>query len=82
MMRTIDALRRDGVCFQSLTEYFGSESAHGCFALKLHRTVVEYFLDLNRERTMEGLKAALARGQRAADARSSPTKTRLSRAPC
>jgi len=24
--------------------------------------MAEYFLDLNRERTMEGLKAALARG--------------------
>ena len=27
-------------------------------------TFYEYFLDLNRERTMEGLKAALARGRK------------------
>jgi DNA invertase Pin-like site-specific DNA recombinase len=27
-------------------------------------TIAEYFLDLNRERTMEGLKAALARGRK------------------
>jgi DNA invertase Pin-like site-specific DNA recombinase len=26
--------------------------------------MAEYFLDLNRERTMEGLKAALARGRK------------------
>lgn len=27
-------------------------------------TIAEYFLDLNRERTMAGLKAALARGRK------------------
>ena len=27
-------------------------------------TIAEYFLDLNRERTIEGLKAALARGRK------------------
>lgn len=64
MMRTIDALRQDGVKFQSLTEHFDSESAHGRFALQMHGAMAEYFLDLNRERTMEGLKAALARGRK------------------
>lgn len=64
MMRTIDALRRDGVRFQSLTEHFDSETAHGRFALQMHGAMAEYFLDLNRERTMEGLKAALARGRK------------------
>jgi len=64
MMRTIDELRRDGVKFQSLTEQFDSETAHGRFALQMHGAMAEYFLDLNRERTMEGLKAALARGRK------------------
>ena len=64
MMRTIDGLRRDEVRFQSLTEGFESESAHGRFALQMHGAMAEYFLDLNRERTMEGLKAALARGRK------------------
>ncbi|KQT01566.1 DNA invertase [Rhizobium sp. Leaf391] len=64
MMRTIDELRRDGVKFQSLTESFDSETAHGRFALQMHGAMAEYFLDLNRERTMEGLKAALARGRK------------------
>src|SRR6195952_888902 len=36
MMRTIDALRRDGMRFQSLTEHFDSETAHGRFALQMH----------------------------------------------
>ena len=64
MMRTIDDLRRDGVKFQSLTEQFDSETAHGRFALQVHGAMAEYFLGLNRERTMEGLKAALARGRK------------------
>lgn len=64
MMRTIDTLRRDGVHFQSLTEHFDSDTAHGRFALQVHGAMAEYFLDLNRERTMEGLKAALARGRK------------------
>ena len=64
MMRTLDTLRKDGVHFQSLTEKFDSETAHGRFALQMHGAMAEYFLDLNRERTMEGLKAALARGRK------------------
>ncbi|GLS39190.1 resolvase [Mesorhizobium tianshanense] len=64
MMRTIDALRRQAIKFQSLTENFDSETAQGRFALQMHGAMAEYFLDLNRERTMEGLKAALARGRK------------------
>lgn len=64
MMRSIDGLRRDAIKFQSLTEHFDSESAHGRFALQMHGAMAEYFIDLNRERTMEGLKAALARGRK------------------
>lgn len=63
-MRTIDGLQKNGVMFQSLTEHFDSETAHGRFALQMHGAMAEYFLDLNRERTMEGLKAALARGKK------------------
>lgn len=64
MMRTIDQLRSDGVAFRSLTEELDSESAQGRFFLQIHGAMAEYFLDLNRERTMEGLKAALARGRK------------------
>jgi DNA invertase Pin-like site-specific DNA recombinase len=64
MMRTIDALRRQNVHFRSLTEQFDSDTAHGRFALQMHGAIAEYFLDLNRERTLEGLKAALARGRK------------------
>ena len=64
MMRTIDSLRRQDVRFQSLTEHFGSDTAHGRFALQMHGAMAEYFLDLNRERTMEGLKAAVARSRK------------------
>jgi DNA invertase Pin-like site-specific DNA recombinase len=64
MMRTIDSLRRKDIKFQSLTEHFDSETPHGRFALQMHGAMAEYFLDLNRERTLEGLKAALARGRK------------------
>jgi DNA invertase Pin-like site-specific DNA recombinase len=64
MMRTIDTLRRENIKFQSLTEHFDSETAHGRFALQMHGAMAEYFLDLNRERTIEGLRAALARGRK------------------
>lgn len=64
MMRTIDRLRSDGIKFRSLTEELDSESAQGRFFLQIHGAMAEYFLDLNRERTMEGLKAALARGRK------------------
>src|SRR6201995_4681929 len=63
-MRTIDGLRQQNVHFQSLTEHFDSDTAHGRFALQMHGAMAEYFLHLNRERTMEGLKAALARGRK------------------
>lgn len=64
MMRTIDDLRVKEIHFRSLTEQFDSSTAHGRFALQMHGAMAEYFLDLNRERTMEGLKAALARGRK------------------
>lgn len=64
MMRTIDGLRVKEIHFRSLTEQFDSSTAHGRFALQMHGAMAEYFLDLNRERTMEGLKAALARGRK------------------
>ncbi|CDZ41572.1 E14 prophage; site-specific DNA recombinase [Neorhizobium galegae bv. officinalis] len=64
MMRTIDGLQKGDIKFQSLTEHFDSETAHGRFALQMHGAMAEYFLDLNRERTIEGLKAALARGKK------------------
>ncbi|WP_313292042.1 recombinase family protein [Rhizobium rhizoryzae] len=64
MMRTIDRLRADGIKFRSLTEELDSESAQGRFFLQIHGAMAEYFLDLNRERTIEGLRAAVARGRK------------------
>lgn len=64
MMRTIDMLHKNGVKFQSLTEKFDSDTAHGRFALQIQGATAKYFLDLNRERTMEGLQAALSRARK------------------
>lgn len=64
MMRTIDTLRRQKIAFQSLTEHFDSETAHGRFALQMHGAMAEYFIDLNRERMIEGPKRSLPRGRK------------------
>lgn len=62
MMRAIDGLRVKVVHFRSLTEQF--DSADGRFALQMHGAMAGYFLGLNHERTIESLKAALARGRK------------------
>lgn len=64
MMRTIDGQGMKDVHVRSLTEQFDSSFAHVRFALQMHGAMAEYFLDLNRERTMEGRKAALTRGRK------------------
>lgn len=64
MMRTIDGLRQQDIRFRSLTEQFDSDTAMGRYVLQMQGAMAEYFLGLNRERTMEGLKAALARGRK------------------
>ena len=48
----------------SLTEQIDTETPTGRLMFNLLGTIAEYFLALNRERTMEGLKAALARGRK------------------
>ncbi|ACA17309.1 Resolvase domain [Methylobacterium sp. 4-46] len=63
-MPTIDGLRRQEVHFRSLTEQFDSDTAHGRFARQVHGAMAEYFLALSRERTLEGHRAALARGRK------------------
>lgn len=64
VMRTLDDLQQRKIHFQSMTEHFDSETPHGRFALQIHGAMAEYFLALNRERTREGLKAAIARGRK------------------
>ena len=57
-------MRSDGIKFKSLTGELNSQSAQGRFFLHIHAAMAEYFLNLNRESTMEGLKAVLARGRK------------------
>src|SRR5215216_1735483 len=62
MLETAHRLQEQGVRLQSLTEQIDTETPTGRLMFNFLGTIAEYFLDLNRERTMEGLKAALARG--------------------
>ena len=64
MLNTAHDLQAQGIQVQSLTEKLDTESANGKLMFNILGTLAEYFLDLNRERTMAGLKAALARGNK------------------
>jgi DNA invertase Pin-like site-specific DNA recombinase len=64
MLDTAHMLQARGIKLRSLTEQVDTETATGRLMFNFLGTIAEYFLDLNRERTMEGLKAALARGRK------------------
>lgn len=64
MLDTSHLLQQRGIKLRSLTEQVDTETATGRLMFNFLGTIAEYFLDLNRERTMEGLKAALARGRK------------------
>src|SRR5215217_2594510 len=64
MLDTAHMLQGRGIKLRSLTEQVDTETATGRLMFNFLGTIAEYFLDLNRERTMEGLKAALARGRK------------------
>ena len=58
MINTAHDLQQQGVKVLSLTENVDTETATGRLMFNFLGTIAEYFLDLNRERTIEGLKAA------------------------
>lgn len=64
MLDTAHMLQERGVKLRSLTERVDTETATGRMMFNFLGTIAEYFLDLNRERTLAGLKAAVARGRK------------------
>ena len=64
MLDTSHMLQHRKVKLRSLTEQVDTETPTGRLMFNFLGTIAEYFLDLNRERTVEGLKAALARGRK------------------
>jgi DNA invertase Pin-like site-specific DNA recombinase len=64
MLDTAHRLQEQGVRLRSLTELIDTETPTGRLMFNFLGTIAEYFLDLNRERTMEGFKSALARGRK------------------
>lgn len=64
MIQTAHDLQQQGVKIQSLTESIDTETSTGRLMFNFLGTIAEYFLDLNRERTIAGLKAAAARGRK------------------
>jgi DNA invertase Pin-like site-specific DNA recombinase len=61
MLDTTHMLQTRGIKLRSLTAQVDTETATGRLMFNFLGTIAEYFLDLNRERTMEGLKAARGR---------------------
>jgi DNA invertase Pin-like site-specific DNA recombinase len=64
MLETAHKLQDQGIKVMSLTEAIDTDTANGRMMFNMLGTIAEYFLDLNRERTIAGLKAALARGRK------------------
>lgn len=64
MLETAHMLQERGIKLRSLTEQVDTETSTGRMMFGFLGTIAEYFLDLNRERTMAGLKAAAARGRK------------------
>jgi DNA invertase Pin-like site-specific DNA recombinase len=64
MINTAHDLQQSGIKVRSLTENVDTETPSGRLMFNFLGTIAEYFLDLNRERTLEGLRAAAARGRK------------------
>lgn len=64
MLDTAHKLQQQNVRLRSLTEAIDTETPSGRLMFNFLGTIAEYFLDLNRERTLEGLRAAAARGRK------------------
>ncbi len=64
MLDTAHKLQSQGVKLRSRTEAVDTETSTGRLMFAFLATISEYFLDLNREWILEGLKAAAARGRK------------------
>src|SRR5215204_3960759 len=64
MLDTAHMLQTRAIKLRSLTEQVDTETPTGRLMFNFLGTIAEYFLDLNRERTVEGLRAALSRGRK------------------
>jgi DNA invertase Pin-like site-specific DNA recombinase len=80
MLDTAHGLQSRGVKLRCLTEAVDTETPTGRLMFNFLGTIAEYFLDLNRERTLEGLKAALARGRKGGRRKLSPEDLIVARA--
>ena len=64
LVEIVTALNDRGVGFQSLTENIDTTGANGKLMFHMFAAFAEFERDLIRERTLEGLKAARARGRK------------------
>src|SRR5215510_6825172 len=64
LIETVTALQRQGVAFQSITEYIDATNATGKLVFHIFGALAEFERNLIKERTLAGLSAARARGRK------------------
>src|SRR5262244_785426 len=63
LIETVNALQKQGVAFQSITENIDTSNATGKLVFHIFGALAEFERNLIKERTMAGLSAARARGR-------------------
>jgi len=63
LIAKVETLKEKGVQFKSLKEHLDTTSSAGRLQFHIFGALAEFERDLNRERTMAGLRAARARGR-------------------
>src|SRR5499425_364693 len=63
LIETVNALERQGVAFQSITENIDTSNATGKLVFHIFGALAEFERNLIKERTIAGLSAARARGR-------------------
>jgi DNA invertase Pin-like site-specific DNA recombinase len=72
LLQLIEALKARGIGFKSLSNAIDTTTPEGMFIYRISSSFAELERDLARERTMAGLQAARARGEKADADASSP----------
>lgn len=63
LIEILNDLEKRGIAFESLTEAIETKTPAGRLMTNILAVLAQYELDVNRERTLAGLKAARARGR-------------------
>jgi DNA invertase Pin-like site-specific DNA recombinase len=77
LIETVNALRAQGVAFQSITENIDTATATGQLVFHIFGALAEFERNLIKERTIAGLESARARGRRGGKPKLSPSSPKV-----